>query len=46
MSVLVREGERLRLEISTWESAITEEPMTHRYGQKGRRQVNCLRAGS
>ena len=32
--VLVRKGERLRLEISTWESAITEAPMTHWYGQK------------
>lgn len=34
MSVLVRAGERLRLEISNWESAITEAPMTHWYGQK------------
>ena len=34
MSVLVRRGERLRLEISNWESAITEAPMTHWYGQK------------
>ncbi len=34
MSVLVRKGERLRLEISNWESAITEAPMTHWYGQK------------
>jgi putative CocE/NonD family hydrolase len=34
MSVLVRQGERLRLEISNWESAITEAPMTHWYGQK------------
>ena len=34
MSVLVRTGERLRLEISNWESAQTEAPMTHWYGQK------------
>lgn len=34
MSVLVASGERLRLEISNWESAITEAPMTHWYGQK------------
>lgn len=34
MSVFVRKGERLRLEISTWESSITEAPMTHWYGQK------------
>ena len=34
MSVLVRAGERLRLELSNWESAITEAPMTHWYGQK------------
>jgi uncharacterized protein len=34
MSVLVRSGDRLRLEISNWESAITEAPMTHWYGQK------------
>jgi uncharacterized protein len=34
MPVLVRRGERLRLEISNWESAITEAPMTHWYGQK------------
>lgn len=34
MSVLVQKGERLRLEISNWESAITEAPMTHWYGQK------------
>ena len=34
MSVLVRRGERLRLEVSNWESAITEAPMTHWYGQK------------
>lgn len=34
MSVLVAKGERLRLEISNWESAITEAPMTHWYGQK------------
>jgi hypothetical protein len=34
MSVLVSRGERLRLEISNWESAITEAPMTHWYGQK------------
>jgi predicted acyl esterase len=34
MSVLVRRGERLRLEITNWESAITEAPMTHWYGQK------------
>lgn len=34
MAVLVRKGERLRLEISNWESAITEAPMTHWYGQK------------
>jgi nucleoside-diphosphate-sugar epimerase len=30
----VRAGERLRLEITNWESAITEAPMTHWYGQK------------
>jgi len=34
MSFLVRKGERMRLEISNWESAITEAPMTHWYGQK------------
>jgi predicted acyl esterase len=34
MSVLIRRGERLRLEISNWESATTEAPMTHWYGQK------------
>ncbi len=34
MSFLVRAGERMRLEISNWESAITEAPMTHWYGQK------------
>ena len=34
MSVLVRKGERLRLEISNWDSTITEAPMTHWYGQK------------
>ncbi|MGY9049035.1 hypothetical protein P775_11650 [Puniceibacterium antarcticum] len=34
MSVLVRRGERLRLEISNTESAITEAPMSHWYGQK------------
>lgn len=34
LSVLVRQGERLRLEISNWESAITEAPMTHWYGKK------------
>jgi predicted acyl esterase len=34
MSVLIKKGERLRLEISNWESAITEAPMTHWYGQK------------
>lgn len=34
MSVLVRRGERLRLEISNWESSITEAVMTHCYGQK------------
>ncbi len=34
MSVLVRKGDRLRLEISNWESSITEAPMTHWYGQK------------
>jgi putative CocE/NonD family hydrolase len=34
LSVLVRRGERLRLELSNWESAITEAPMTHWYGQK------------
>jgi uncharacterized protein len=34
MSVLVRKGERLRLEISNWESLVTEAPMTHWYGQK------------
>jgi uncharacterized protein len=34
MSVLVRRGKRLRLEITSWESAISEAPMTHWYGQK------------
>ena len=34
MSALVRAGDRLRLEISNWESAQTEAPMTHWYGQK------------
>jgi uncharacterized protein len=34
MSVLVRAGDRLRLEISNWESSMTEAPMTHWYGQK------------
>jgi uncharacterized protein len=34
MSFLVAKGERMRLEISNWESAITEAPMTHWYGQK------------
>jgi uncharacterized protein len=34
MSVLVRAGDRLRLEISNWESSVTEAPMTHWYGQK------------
>jgi putative CocE/NonD family hydrolase len=34
MSFLVRAGDRIRLEISNWESAITEAPMTHWYGQK------------
>jgi len=34
MSFLVRRGERIRLEISNWESTITEAPMTHWYGQK------------
>jgi hypothetical protein len=34
MSVLVRAGERLRLEIGNWASTITEAPMTHWYGQK------------
>jgi predicted acyl esterase len=34
MSVLVRKGERLRLEISNWDSPIADAPMTHWYGQK------------
>ena len=34
MSALVRAGDRLRLEISNWESAQTEAPMTRWYGQK------------
>lgn len=35
MSFLVRQGKRMRLETSNWESAIiTEAPMTHWYGQK------------
>lgn len=34
MSFLVCEGDRMRLEISNWESAMTEAPMTHWYGQK------------
>lgn len=29
MSAAVRERPRLRMEISNWESAITEAPMTH-----------------
>lgn len=33
MSLPVRRGERLRLEIR-WESSITEAAMTHCYGQK------------
>ena len=36
MSVLVRKGERLRLEISNTESTITEAPMIHWYGRQGR----------
>ena len=34
MSVLVRQGERLRLELSNWDSMIADAPMTHWYGQK------------
>ena len=34
MSFLARRGERIRIEISNWESTITEAPMTHWYGQK------------
>jgi uncharacterized protein len=34
MAFLARRGERIRLEISNWESTITEAPMTHWYGQK------------
>ena len=34
MSFLVRKGGRMRLEISNWESAITESPMSHWYGRK------------
>ena len=34
MSFLVRKGERLRLEISNFDSMITDAPMTHFYGQK------------
>ncbi len=33
MSVLVRKGDRLRLELSNTESALTEAPMSHWYGQ-------------
>lgn len=34
MSFLVRAGERIRLEISNWDSLIADAPMTHFYGQK------------
>jgi predicted acyl esterase len=34
MSFLVRQGERLRLEISNYDSQIVDQPMTHFYGQK------------
>ena len=34
MSFLVRPGERIRLEISNWDSLIADAPMTHFYGQK------------
>ena len=34
MSFLVRTGERVRLEISNWDSLIADAPMTHFYGQK------------
>jgi predicted acyl esterase len=34
MSVFVRKGERLRVEISNWDSPIADAPMTHWYGQK------------
>ncbi len=33
MSFLVRAGERIRLEISNWDSMIGDAPMTHFYGQ-------------
>jgi uncharacterized protein len=34
MSFLVRKGERLRLEISNYDSQLVDAPMTHWYGQK------------
>jgi uncharacterized protein len=34
MSFLVRKGERLRLELSNYESQLVDQPMTHWYGQK------------
>jgi uncharacterized protein len=34
MSFQVRAGERIRLEISNWDSLIADAPMTHFYGQK------------
>lgn len=34
MSFLVRQGERLRLEISNYESQLIDQPMIHWYGQK------------
>lgn len=34
MSFLVRQGERLRLEVSNYESQLIDQPMTHWYGQK------------
>ncbi|MES2258225.1 MAG: CocE/NonD family hydrolase [Pseudomonadota bacterium] len=34
MSVLVRSGERIRLEVSNNDSVMADQPMTHWYGQK------------
>jgi predicted acyl esterase len=34
LSFLVKKGERLRLELSNFDSQIADAPMTHWYGQK------------
>jgi uncharacterized protein len=34
MSVLVKPGNRLRLEITNWDSALLDQPMIHWYGKK------------